>query len=399
MKYYNVTRLTNYSYQVPWAPYSKGCGKCRHAGINSMNAVVSGRLVMFLRFASVFFLGEIGGSLPSKRNGPRWWFHFFLCSPLFGEDFQFDFYFSDGLKPPTRDFKTLSTSFFKVTKIDSPNTSGHVFSPEKVTRSRLEEPGACILYGLDMWKMPVFLHLDMIIASGLCKTRWWFQISFGIFTPNLGVSWSKLTTAAYVSKGLVGEKPPTRRPLCWTCHRLRVSSLWNVFLLGCGDALVFQKWSSHTLGLEIFGHPEHLFSRCLRVLIPILTRYDWKTRDDLGFAFFRCFFTDLIPWYITIFRHHLGKMYFCSNHQKSKSAWFCFIVFFPWYSSPVSCWKTIGNVFEQSWEFKEANQKKAPLNATLSHSQNSRPLPTNCRILKQGGCSRGGCNWGNFKDS
>ena len=26
----------------------------------------------------------------------------FLCSPLFGEDFQFDEYFSDGLKPPTR---------------------------------------------------------------------------------------------------------------------------------------------------------------------------------------------------------------------------------------------------------------------------------------------------------
>ena len=26
----------------------------------------------------------------------------FLFSPLFGEDFQFDQYFSDGLKPPTR---------------------------------------------------------------------------------------------------------------------------------------------------------------------------------------------------------------------------------------------------------------------------------------------------------
>ena len=26
----------------------------------------------------------------------------FLFSPLFGEDFQFDYYFSDGLKPPTR---------------------------------------------------------------------------------------------------------------------------------------------------------------------------------------------------------------------------------------------------------------------------------------------------------
>ena len=29
-------------------------------------------------------------------------FKYFLFSPLFGEDFQFDWYFSDGLKPPTR---------------------------------------------------------------------------------------------------------------------------------------------------------------------------------------------------------------------------------------------------------------------------------------------------------
>ena len=28
-------------------------------------------------------------------------FKYFLFSPLFGEDFQFDSYFSDGLKPPT----------------------------------------------------------------------------------------------------------------------------------------------------------------------------------------------------------------------------------------------------------------------------------------------------------
>ena len=43
-----------------------------------------------------------------------WWFQIYvLFSPLFGEDFQFDEYFSDGLKPPTRDFKTLSTRFFK----------------------------------------------------------------------------------------------------------------------------------------------------------------------------------------------------------------------------------------------------------------------------------------------
>ena len=29
-------------------------------------------------------------------------FKYFLFPPLFGEDVQFDLYFSDGLKPPTR---------------------------------------------------------------------------------------------------------------------------------------------------------------------------------------------------------------------------------------------------------------------------------------------------------
>ena len=37
-----------------------------------------------------------------SKNKTRWWFHFFLFSPLLGEDFQFDQYFSNGLKPPTR---------------------------------------------------------------------------------------------------------------------------------------------------------------------------------------------------------------------------------------------------------------------------------------------------------
>ena len=36
------------------------------------------------------------------RIYPRWWqLKYFLFSPLPGEDFQFDSYFSDGLKPPT----------------------------------------------------------------------------------------------------------------------------------------------------------------------------------------------------------------------------------------------------------------------------------------------------------
>ena len=31
-----------------------------------------------------------------------WWFQIFLFSSLFGEDSHFDYYFSDGLKTPTR---------------------------------------------------------------------------------------------------------------------------------------------------------------------------------------------------------------------------------------------------------------------------------------------------------
>ena len=41
----------------------------------------------------------------SKRHKNKNWlgggFRYFLCSPLFGEDSHFDYYFSDGLKPPT----------------------------------------------------------------------------------------------------------------------------------------------------------------------------------------------------------------------------------------------------------------------------------------------------------
>ena len=56
--------------------------------------------------------------------------------------------FGGFLKVIISQYTSQSTSFFKVTWIDSPN-GGHVFSPEKVTamgpftRSRLEEPGIC----------------------------------------------------------------------------------------------------------------------------------------------------------------------------------------------------------------------------------------------------------------
>ena len=52
-------------------------------------------------------LGMMDGWDPEKSQVnisqfPRWWFRFFLLSPLPGEDSHFDQYFSNGLKPPTR---------------------------------------------------------------------------------------------------------------------------------------------------------------------------------------------------------------------------------------------------------------------------------------------------------
>ena len=51
--------------------------------------------------------GESENHLPCKKwtkTNLGGGFIFFLFSPLFGEDFQFDSYFSNGLKPPTRNF-------------------------------------------------------------------------------------------------------------------------------------------------------------------------------------------------------------------------------------------------------------------------------------------------------
>ena len=49
-----------------------------------------------------------GGHIVNKKSCAMGWyktlggaFKYFLFSPLFGEDFHFDSYFSEGLKPPT----------------------------------------------------------------------------------------------------------------------------------------------------------------------------------------------------------------------------------------------------------------------------------------------------------
>ena len=62
-------------------------------------------------FHWILFLDSSHCIYPSWITTSRWWFQTFLFSPLCGEDFQFDSYFSDGVgeKPPTRS----KTSFFK----------------------------------------------------------------------------------------------------------------------------------------------------------------------------------------------------------------------------------------------------------------------------------------------
>ena len=147
--------------------------------------------------------------------------------------------------------------------------------------------------------------------------------------------------------------------------------------VGCGDALVFQEWSSHTsggqtwkrrewiyvtsfsragssfqlkplvfpkssshtLGLEIFGHLNR--SPCQQVFRGINTdpHKVWlKTRDDFGFVFlyFRYFFADLIPWYITMFPPPFGEYILLKANMRD----FVSLFFSAWDSSPVSCWKT-----------------------------------------------------------
>ena len=61
------------------------------------------------RFRSIPHQHAVARTLDNSKNPPtpslttsRWFqIQYYLFSPLFGEDFQFDWYFSDGLKPPT----------------------------------------------------------------------------------------------------------------------------------------------------------------------------------------------------------------------------------------------------------------------------------------------------------
>ena len=62
-----------------------------------------------VRMAPASRSGRLGWGIPTvfPRENPQmipgWWFQrFFIFTPIFGEMIQFDSYFSDGLKPPTR---------------------------------------------------------------------------------------------------------------------------------------------------------------------------------------------------------------------------------------------------------------------------------------------------------
>ena len=63
-----------------------------------MDAAVDDRLAFLgLQIMGRFWAEHFSGKNLFLGGG----FKYVLFSPLFGEDFQFDWYFSDGLKPPT----------------------------------------------------------------------------------------------------------------------------------------------------------------------------------------------------------------------------------------------------------------------------------------------------------
>ena len=52
-----------------------------------------------------------------SKTKSGWWFQIFLIFPLFGEDSRFDFYFSKGLKPPTRNWILSFVEFLSKGKL------------------------------------------------------------------------------------------------------------------------------------------------------------------------------------------------------------------------------------------------------------------------------------------
>ena len=128
----------------------------------------------------IMFLSKLGRC--GRYSNTRWWFHVFcLFSSLFGEDFQFDSYFPNGLKPPTTRvgwgwrfvvfFYPIIGSMWRTVSLPTftekneatmevnygiMEHSGYVCSKEKVWERSQSVPN--VLFWWDMWPFPEGYH-------------------------------------------------------------------------------------------------------------------------------------------------------------------------------------------------------------------------------------------------
>ena len=102
------------------------------------------------------------------------WFQIFLCSPLFGEDVQFDEYFSDGLvQPPTRYQKDLS--HFTILKVATRCIKPRKFPQNlaSICNTSASPWGYWMISGEERWELQNSA-LPMV-ADLLCNTQRWFH--------------------------------------------------------------------------------------------------------------------------------------------------------------------------------------------------------------------------------
>ena len=152
-------------------------------------------------------LGLPGVVLTDKNHGmtdkTRWWFQIFIFSPLLGEMIQFDWYFSDGLKPPTR-------------KLPSKNRR---LKLQKILRCILRK--AAILMCACMWGMK-HLWRRRVFKKTRCALLFFSPYSspFVFLSAFLFVSFFKRQGEAYVNHNGWNEKS-------WMySHFLRPSKPW-----------------------------------------------------------------------------------------------------------------------------------------------------------------------------
>ena len=104
-------------------------------------------------------------------------FKYFLCSSLFGEDFQFDLYFSNGLNPPTSFHSSVSLIILWVSIHGLSLQEGifsYFFNPmepnnEYVNRSH------CKFQGCNGCTYQQFIKLNQALYTYYgCFLKWWY---------------------------------------------------------------------------------------------------------------------------------------------------------------------------------------------------------------------------------